>query len=87
AGRSARDYVAGRGLAAETVERFELGYAPEGGQLAERLAAAGKIDLGVEAGLVIVPEEDDARRAGRGKAPFDRFRGRLMFPIRDARGR
>ncbi|MEM6973122.1 MAG: DNA primase [Pseudomonadota bacterium] len=83
AGQGARDYIERRGLSPETVTRFELGFAPEGGALAAHCVEKGQVDAAVEAGLVIVPDED----RGRGRAPFDRFRGRLMFPIRDARGR
>ncbi|MEL6765787.1 MAG: DNA primase [Pseudomonadota bacterium] len=81
AGQGARDYMHRRGLAPETVKRFELGYAPEGGALAKHLAAKGLTKEGVEAGLLIEPDD------GRRRDPFDRFRDRLMFPIRDQRGR
>ncbi|MEM8596353.1 MAG: DNA primase, partial [Pseudomonadota bacterium] len=83
AGQGARAYIERRGLAPETVTRFELGYAPEGSALARHLEAKGLVAEGVEAGLLIIPHED----RGRGRAPFDRFRDRLMFPIRDQRGR
>ncbi|MEO0960335.1 MAG: DNA primase, partial [Pseudomonadota bacterium] len=81
AGQGARDYIRRRGLADETVKRFELGYAPEGGALAKHLAAKGLTKEGIEAGLLIEPDD------GRRRDPFDRFRDRLMFPIRDQRGR
>lgn len=77
----ARDYIAGRGLDADTQARFEMGFAPGGRtSLAEALKAKGvDAKLMEEAGLVIRPDD--------GGAPFDRFRDRIMFPIRDARGR
>jgi len=80
-GREAREYLVRRGLTEETVDRFELGYAPDSRHaLVEHMVQRGFApDALVEAGLVIQPE-------GGGR-PFDRFRGRLMFPIRDARGR
>ncbi len=80
-GRETREYLVRRGLTEETVDRFELGYAPDARHaLIEHLTQKGlKMEALVEAGLVIQPEE--------GGRPFDRFRGRLMFPIRDARGR
>ncbi len=80
-GRETREYIQRRGLTDETVERFELGYSPDARHaLIEDLTQKGiAIDLLIEAGLVIKPDD--------GGKPFDRFRGRLMFPIRDARGR
>jgi DNA primase len=80
-GEAARRYLDGRGVGAPARERFELGYAaPERRALTEHLTGLGApvADL-VEAGLSIAPED--------GGPPFDRFRDRLMFPIRDARGR
>ncbi len=78
--RPARAYLAGRGLDLPTVQAFGLGYAPAGGTaLLDRLTEAGfEVDLLVGAGLVV-------RRDGGGVA--DRFRDRIMFPIRDGRGR
>ena len=74
-------YLAARGLTAETVERFRLGYAPASGRaLAAALAAEGvAADLAREAGLI--------RDPGDGRPPFDFFRGRVMFPIGDGGGR
>ena len=74
-----REYVAGRGLSAETAEQFGIGYAPN------RWDALSKwlIELGytekdlVDGGLVIVRDEGGS---------YDRFRNRLVIPIRDARG-
>lgn len=81
-GREARSYLERRGLRPEQVERFGLGFAPGGGHaLIEALAARGmSIGKIAEAGLALIDEET-------GRAPFDRFRNRLMFPIRDERGR
>ncbi|PKP85712.1 MAG: DNA primase [Alphaproteobacteria bacterium HGW-Alphaproteobacteria-2] len=77
----ARDYLARRGLDAATLERFGIGYAPDARHaLCEHLKAKGFApEEIVAAGLAIAPEG--------GGAPFDRFRGRIMFPIRDGRGR
>jgi DNA primase len=81
AGRRARDYLAGRGLDEETISRFRLGWALDArGELRAALARDGVPEaLMVEAGLIGRPE-------GEG-IPFDRFRGRVMFPIGDRRGR
>jgi DNA primase len=76
----ARAYLDRRGLRRETIERFEIGYAPPDRRaLAEHLAAKG-IDAAaaLTAGLTARPED--------GGAPYDRFRDRIIFPIRDARG-
>lgn len=77
----AREYIEGRGLLPSSVERFHLGYAPEAsGWL---LGLARRQGHGMEvlehAGLV-------ARAEGTGPAR-ERFRGRLIFPIHDDRGR
>ncbi len=77
-GVKARAYLATRGFDAHTVARFGFGFAPDGRQaLAQALSAFEKEQL-VEAGLRIVVDD---------KEPYDRFRGRLMLPIEDARGR
>ncbi|MGC9448556.1 DNA primase [Cereibacter johrii] len=81
AAAAARDYLARRRLSPEGQERFGIGFAPEGRQaLFQALTGKGIApDLLVEAGLCARPED--------GGAPYDRFRGRIIFPIRDARGR
>ena len=82
----ARDYVAKRGLGPETVERFAIGYAPNSwNELLRRFGAseAEKKCL-AEAGLIVERERGQAQS---GERHYDRFRDRLMFPIRDARGR
>lgn len=80
AGR-ARQYLGDRGIAQETARAFRLGYAPEGWD--HLLTAARTEGFGVEtllaAGLVL------PRQTGSGH--YDRFRGRLIFPIADGQGR
>ena len=80
-GRSARDYLRGRGLDGETARRFRLGYAPaESGALIKHLKDAGYEDAAIEAvGL--------SRRPDDGRAPYSFFRNRLMFPVSDRRDR
>jgi DNA primase len=77
---AARTYFEGRGISAETSERFGLGYAePSGRGLAQHLVQAGfGLDEAVAAGAL--GQADDGRT-------YDRFRDRVIFPIRDAEGR
>ncbi len=78
-GADARTYLDQRGLAPAVRDAFALGYAPDArGKLKTALKGHG-IDKLVEGGLLIAPEGD--------REPYDRFRGRLIFPIRDPRGR
>ena len=76
-GAVARDYLAARGVAAETARTFGLGFAPERpANLARALEKRGLLTAAVRLGLV---KQD-------GAGTRDMFRGRLMFPIRDAPG-
>lgn len=77
-GGAARSYLATRGFPAAIIETFGFGYTPDSrGALKSALAGFGEAQL-IEAGLLIAVE---------GKEPYDRFRGRLMLPIHDVRGR
>ncbi|MEM9879505.1 MAG: DNA primase, partial [Pseudomonadota bacterium] len=80
-GTAARTYLDRRALRAQTVATFQLGFAPEGRQrLRQAMLAKGWTDGQlIETGLAILPEG--------GGEPYDRFRDRIMFPIRDMRGR
>jgi DNA primase len=80
-GTAARDYLENRGLTEDTQAQFEVGFAPDTRKgLFQHLSSKGiEPELIVEAGLAIKPDD--------GGAPFDRFRGRIMFPIRDIRKR
>lgn len=78
-GASARDYLKARGITQETARAFMIGFAPaRPANLAAVIAKRGMLEAAVKAGLV-------KREAGH--APYDMFRARLMFPIRDAQGR
>lgn len=80
-GKVALDYLRNRGLDEATIRRFRLGYSPDNRTaLKSALKELGE-PLLVEAGLLIKPEEGENRES------FDRFRGRVMFPIADRRGR
>ncbi len=80
-GRAALEYLRGRGLTEETIARFRLGFAPDKRDgLGQALKAAGYEEaMLIEAGLIARPDD--------GRAPYDRFRGRVIFPITDRRGR
>lgn len=77
----ARSYIETRGISAESVERFKLGYAPDSRDwLTQRGRKAGfGLESMVAAGLVTRKEGSNLTR--------DRFRGRLIFPIHDLRSR
>ena len=73
-------YLKGRGLTGEIAARFGLGYAPEGWRSLAGVFPRYDDPLLADAGLVIVQGEDeDAKR-------YDRFRDRVMFPIRNVKG-
>jgi DNA primase len=80
-GRAARDYLANRGLSDETVRRYGLGWSGAGrGTVAADLARQGvTADQLVASGLM--RRDDETGRV------FDLFFNRVMFPIRDRRGR
>ena len=80
-GAKPREYLDTRGVDPEVAKRFGLGYAPEGWNVLLTAMASHSIapDQLVQAGLVL------PRQTGSGF--YDRFRGRLLFPIRDSQGR
>ena len=80
-GETARRYLDGRGVDEETRATFRLGYAPDSRNALRVALDAGGVTqaMMLEAGLVIAPED--------GGTPYDRFRGRVIFPICDRRGR
>ena len=82
----AREYLAKRGLAAATLERFAIGYAPNSWNELLRRFGNGDAERKrlADAGLIVERERGGARE---GERYYDRFRDRVMFPIRDARGR
>ncbi len=77
-GPQAVEYLKGRGLSGEIARDFGVGYAPDGWDNLLKALGQEKSRAMVEAGLLI--EKD-------GGGVYDRFRGRVMFPIRDRRGR
>ena len=81
------DYLKGRGLTGEIAKRYGLGYAPDGWQGLEAVFDSYSKDetakLLIEAGLIIQGEGTDSQ--GKAKR-YDRFRDRIMFPIRNPKG-
>lgn len=79
-GTRCREYLASRGVSAETVERFALGFAPDAWEGLAHHLARNRVDpeLAETAGLVA--------RSQEGRGYYDRFRGRLVFPIRNLAG-
>jgi len=73
------DYLKRRGLSGEVARQFGLGYAPEGWRTLASVFPDYGDALLVDSGLVIVSEDDEGKR-------YDRFRDRIMFPIRDVKG-
>jgi DNA primase len=79
-GSEARTYLARRGITDQTLRAFGLGFAPDSrGKLKDALKAFPE-EMLVESGMLISPEDEK-------RESYDRFRGRLMIPIRDQRGR
>jgi DNA primase len=81
AGKAARDYLESRGIGREVAERFGLGFAPDEWRALRDAASKHGLDeaLMVEAGLL--------GQSDRSKEPYDRFRGRVIFPIEGLSGR
>ena len=85
------EYLKGRGVSGETAARFGIGYAPDGWRSLEAAVPDYSAATLVESGLVIEPEPDPWADVDGGAPPgrrkrYDRFRDRVMFPIRNPRG-
>jgi len=77
-GREAMQYLTGRGLKPETLQEFGFGYAPESKQALNNALSRYEDQMLVETGMRIRTDDGSS---------YDRFRGRVMLPIQDARGR
>jgi DNA primase len=77
-GAAAREYLGRRGITADQVDRFGIGLAPDSRNGLKRALSSLGEDKLVETGMLIQPDDGES---------YDRFRGRLMIPIRDQRGR
>ena len=84
----AKDYLNRRGLTADIMQRFGIGYAPaKWDALLDRYGTNDdERQVLLRAGLIIERNPENAR-AGESPGFYDRFRDRVMFPIRDTRGR
>jgi DNA primase len=80
-------YFKSRGLTSETADRFNLGYSPDSWDFVIRSVGSSEKDrlTLLQVGLIIERERKPGSNAPSGH--YDRFRDRVMFPIRDARGR
>ncbi|MDO9317418.1 MAG: DNA primase [Gammaproteobacteria bacterium] len=88
------DYLKKRGLTGEVAKQFGIGFAPPGwDNLLKALGNnASTIESMIKSGLLIKRDQDNAEEASSQQGPrkegqYDRFRDRIMFPIRDTRGR
>lgn len=80
-GQAARDYLQHRGLSPEVLRDFGIGYAPQEWDALKRYLAAQGISDAVQVEYGLLVQHEDSGRS------YDRFRDRVMFPIRDWKGR
>ena len=81
AGAPALEYLHGRGFTDETIDKFQLGWAPEGwDQMIKMLQSRRNVDVGDLAEVGLTSSRPNSRGA------YDKFRSRIIFPIRDASG-
>jgi DNA primase len=76
------EYLKGRGVSGEVAKQFGIGYAPAGWRSLASVFPDYDDPLLAESGLVIVGEAEEGGEARR----YDRFRDRVMFPIRNVKG-
>ena len=80
--RPAIDYLKRRGLSGEIAAKFWIGYAPDGWDNLKSVFPDYEASVLVEAGLIIDRSDED----GGSRKRYDRFRDRIMFPIRNSKG-
>ncbi len=85
AAKDARDYLTKRGVTTDTLEEWQVGFVPDQWDLLTKylLKKGCAIEDMVASGLTI---KRDGATSGSGKGFYDRFRGRIMFPIWDIQG-
>ncbi|MFZ3080694.1 MAG: DNA primase, partial [Bellilinea sp.] len=81
AGKDAQQYLNQRGIQPETIEKFELGYAPEGWDITANYFSGKGYSPQELLEVGLLSEREDSGRK------YDRFRHRIMFPIRDGTAR
>ena len=81
------DYLKSRGLTGEIAGRFGLGYAPDGWNGLQAAFEDYRSPVLGDAGLVIAKQDDNDEDPAANARVYDRFRDRVMFPIRNTRGR
>jgi DNA primase len=79
----AKQYLIGRGLTGEIAARFGIGYSPDGWDNLRSVFPDYELEALVDCGLVIDRSEEEN---GQGRKRYDRFRDRVMFPIRNGKG-
>jgi DNA primase len=86
-----QEYLTRRGLTADTIAQFGIGYAPDSWNSVLKRFGTGEAERRALSDLGLIIERDAARASAgtmrEGDRHYDRFRDRVMFPIRDARGR
>ena len=80
--RPAIDYLKGRGLTGEIAAKYGIGYAPDGWDSLRQVFTDYENEALVESGLIIDRSDEDNSQRKR----YDRFRDRIMFPIRNTKG-
>ena len=87
----AREYLTRRGLTSDTITQFGIGYAPDSWNAVLKRFGTGEAERRALADLGLIIERDASRTSPgamrEGDRHYDRFRDRIMFPIRDVRGR
>ena len=80
------DYLKRRGLTGQIAKTFGLGYAPQGWRFLSTVFPDYQSARLVDAGLVIASGSDDGAESSQDSKRYDRFRDRIMFPIRNVKG-
>ena len=80
------DYLKGRGLSGEISAQFGLGYAPDGWRSLASVFPSYDDPLLEESGMVIAKDGEDGSKDEADRKRYDRFRDRIMFPIRSVQG-
>ncbi len=86
-GQPALDYLRGRGFTDATIQAYQLGWAPAGWEtMSKQLAAKRGATAGELAEVGLTTPRTGGGGGGRDRGAYDRFRERIIFPIRDANG-